>query len=416
MKKKIEISMKELFIVIGRRWLVILLCAAVIAGGYAIFSQMKWEKAQAAYEVALKTFEEQQAIPSNNLDRLRDELKGFEDYQNNNILMQVNQYEKPVTTMGIQIYSENPVYASLRRLADHYVAHFSDNELYTLLNEKLPIDINDQSARDLMTMVPGTDDLLTLTVTRTKDIDSNMVAQLVFDYLSSKTKEVTEQTTIEHELKVISVSDSKGLDTALVNYRRTFDQDMQKVQKKISDIEWTKPTKPAESVNWLQTLIVGALIGIVAGIMVVLALYLRKLSLQYPTHAQDVLHIRYLGGFDQKISTNKQDARRKDLDLLFANIDESLMGKEANILLLGALPQDDMKKLAETLSVYDQDRNASFVAGRNVFEDPETIWALSKSDAVILVERLNVSSLRTMNREEERVGMADKKVLGYMLV
>ena len=83
------------------------------------------------------------------------------------------------------------------------------------------------------------------------------------------------------------------------------------------------------------------------------------------------------------------------------------------LLLTGTLPTSKLEPLCESLKERIEDGPEISCRG-NLNGDSETLKAISKADAVVLVEEQHVSVMKEINREAELLNISDANVIGFV--
>ena len=148
--------------------------------------------------------------------------------------------------------------------------------------------------------------------------------------------------------------------------------------------------------------LIGLILGVFIGVVVAIFLTLRKGCLMSARQVEDTFGLERLGDF----SGENPGA----LDILNANLD--VMISEGNGVMVLGSPGDE--KLMSAVAGWNEKSDRPYAAGRDIFDDSETIDALSSVEGIILGVRIGESRLMDIQRLMLRATKLNKKILGYI--
>ena len=269
-----------------------------------------------------------------------------------------------------------------------------------------PASYSESDLSSFVTIAPKAAGLFSIVVTAPEGVDTQQAAEALYGYLSKQTDRLS-QSVHKHVLASLA-SKSASVDSAAL----TGAQD-----------STVTAVAQASSADYVQSAVIGLLIGLVVGILFAVSVYLVTLPVQLPEQIHNQLGARYLGGvrrgkrlsFGDMLAGSLRMADEKPaMAMISANLRE-FAGDHKRILLTGTVSEGIINEFAAGIVKEFSDSDVIFTPGVNVNKDAGTVAKLADSDAVVLIERLDVSKLRCVGEEKKRLDMSGKEILGYVL-
>lgn len=433
--KTVEISLKEMVLTGLRHWKMILALALVLAalfGAYGYFFVTESNRtANAAYQEQIKLYRADLAEKQQRLEGMH-LLRNEDGTIKNPPTLQADAYSKReafhIFTVAIpqdvlREYGEvQPSVKLADRIVSTYFANLEKMDLNEVLKEYFPLtgSINPYDVASFILDQAG--GIITINVSLNQDMNPDLVpaniVQTIFREVYrdwQRNKDVP----VAHELVAVKQGNRRLNDTAgLLEAQKQLDT----LTNEIARLEAGQP-KLNLGINGAKLIALGALIGLIAGILLVVIAQLVRLTLRYPEQLANTTGLRFLGGrTDGRFHLTNLAGGQRGLTkgtafapLLQANV-ARLVQPGSKVLLTGSLPQDDLDALAAQLAEADNPENLVYLAGADITENPETVRLLPQTDAVLLVERLHKSRTKPILMQKDRLAIAEKPLLGYVLL
>lgn len=461
--RNVELTLKEIFISVLHRWklvlLIALVCAAAVGGyNYSTLSAGLGEL-QDAYETQQAAYTENLAAKRSSIAHFKDIVNAARMYSDNSLLMKVDPYNKRVASLTLSVEVDpdsitldlsDQKTLGLIDLRDSLVSNLISRYLIIAGNARLsevwggviPEGIGETYLREVVSvdryvdkdLLPGGEGILTISVTGVDGLDEEVAVDKIYQYLLEK-KPLLESTIHAHTLTVLDQSKLTSVDTQLADVQaaqRNLVADtsnkIEVIYQEIETLNNERPSAPSLTSNMVKSAILGFLLGFVLGVVLAVLLYLAKMPVQFASQIQSQLGVRFLGGIKPKkkgfcVTRLKNRLAGEQLlqdepdgfRLAGANVAQ-LAGEHRRVLVTGTLPEQDITRAAQRLSAQLEGRDVTLIPSAGVNQSADAVNGLAESDAVVFVERLQQSRLRDVLMEKERVELADKPVLGYVLV
>ncbi len=398
-------------------------------------------KAMADYEKASAEYWRNLPANKQTVEDLKAQISAVEDYLKHGIRTNVDPYNHRSATLTMDFDTEqnNTI---LNRATNHYLALAQEAPFATILQGVIPEGYNPAYVQEAVSLRKVDNDLLVISAIGTDQIDPEAVVKAVVDYLATQQDLVT-RSAGQHTYKVLDEGSRLGMDIGLVNVRAAQENRLNALNRWLTDTENAikakpilpveeeleapvkpvrppKPMKPATPVKealvssvqtetqpgvTIRDWVMGALGGLVLGVLLVMICYLFRLPVQYATQPQKQLGMRYLGG----------RPGGKEAQLIAANLKESARALP-NLLLTGRLPEDTLDAVERTIKAQEGMDAHVLQTGTDVLENPDTVAKLSQADAAVLVVKQYHSKLRDINSDMERIAQSGKPLVGYIVI
>ena len=396
-----EVSFKEIFVYLLRRWKAIAAFALVAAILPVLYN----------YSLVIRNETEKQAVlqqeSADILVSRENSIKIEESSQTTQLIFGFHiTYLESLNLQGADLAWKTG--EILNTLVPHYLAYAQTAPLFDLYAAINPGSIDEPTLRDLVNVKQTAQGLITISVNAMKNFDNKQAATILFKYLESKV-DIIAQSVGTHSLINYGMNTSK-IQTASENVDDT-------------GVEKNNSFKSSSAPNYLSLALFGFMIGLVVSVLTAVCYYLLKLPLQIPEQIQRQLGIRYLGGIirkkhmslgDRLAGTLRMAKEKQAMGIIAANLRE-FAGNRKQILITGTISEILIKEFSEKIAEEFRKDDISIIYGADINSSVDTINKTSICDAIILVEQLDVSKFRNVYHENERIDMSGKEIFGYVL-
>ncbi|MDI9521028.1 MAG: hypothetical protein QM308_07765 [Bacillota bacterium] len=456
--RQIELTPKELLIALLNRWKMMValgLVLALLIGGFSYFSQSgAISKLTGNYNSELASHNADLAAKQSEIEAKTAIADAAEKYNSNSLLMTVDPSNKQVATLTFSV-SVKPDYFNLElrnqrtlgvvdvgrsqitQLVSRYLILFESADLGELFSDLLPNKIEDAYLREMVSAkryaqqerLEGDEGLITISVIGTKDLDPQLAAKKVFDFLKSQ-QSLLEGLIAPHTLTVLDDSLLQVADSDLAakqaEKRSLYTTTMSQISGLKKEYDKLSADKPSLFKHAFKNAVFAFVLGFIIGLVVAAFSYLAKFPLQYALQVQEQLSIPFLGGVKPKkgylltalknrlAGDNLLQNEKEAISVVAANL-EGLLEPGSSVLLTGAMDLKIIEEVAKKLNAELKDKNITVVPGGHLGCSAQTVRDLSNVDGAVLLERLNVSKLRRVLSDKERLALMNKRLLGYML-
>lgn len=433
--KTIEVSIKESIAYLLRKWWVVALCVILGATVFAISAfGYRPHFPEAQQEIILAKNEEML------LNEAKSQVAAIQKLEKESLLSRLNPMDAEAYSITLFAYSPETVERNQDYNYKNSVSYSALRRYYNLATEasfvqifrSIPQSYTEQQLRDIV-QLRFLEANLVIKVYSIDGIDAKLYADTLVRFLQEKGRQFADLQG-EYELKVVNESTYRAYDEQLFLHQKRYFDYLGAVKgakdRVINSLTAKKAlpqvvTNPIESrrAHVIRQTVTGALVGGVLGILAAAALYAVRLTIQLPEQIQKQLKVNYIGGNRKTQSLNSLMAlltgrlRLVPEDTLAVMTAEHLKSiHHGTVLLTGTVKKDVMEQFAAKLRLALEGADITLVVGGSLNEDVEAVKALTTADGVLLLERLNRSHLREVNEQVDRVQVAQKPLLGYVLV
>lgn len=427
MRKKVEISIREIVIFSLSKWWIILL-SIILVGGVYIWSSQRTHEASVksimrTYEKSVAEYELNEAKNKKLLDETIKKRDDLAEYMNSSVLMRVLPQQVKQAILNVGVIGDELIYAEQRTIVDHYLAFAQEADLSALFGDKNSAKISNRYLNEMVSLSRGQSNLFSISVKGDKDTDTEYLARALYDYLLSRKVEVIQNTGLDHTLKLISFSNEFIVDAAIRSQQTVDQRNLEGFENRLAGLRASEPVPPTlPNNNLAKNAIIGLLLGAVIGAFLCLLLYICVFTLQYVFQLQEQLKIRFLGNVRaaKKRSlivdgNTKRQNIEQAYDFTVANLDEAI-DNHKRILITGTADANDMAHFTQKIEHIYSQRGITITHGGNILQNAATIRLLSEADAVVIVESLQHSKVRQINALKERLKESGRPVLGYVII
>lgn len=464
-----DFSFKEYLIAALRGWKTAMSLALVLASLFALLGYLSFtrnrESILSAYESKLARHNEEVGTKQSLVSYHRSLANAAQKYNENSLLMQINPYDKQVAMLNISVSVEpkpemiesagsaTEYYTVrdylLQSIVSRYLVLAKSANLGDVFKDILPKEYDETYLRELVTVTRSTDTssnavlptatsntdrgLISVVVTGAPDLDAKQMADAVYSFLISR-KEQVEKDVQAHELTLLDENNYHVVDDELVQYqalqRNLINESNQKaivLEKEADSLRGNRPQMASLASTVVRNALVGFLLGVAFGILIIAVNVRLRDPLQYVQQLQELMGISFLGGvvgakrfLFKRIAhglTGEQDLQANDeaVRIIAANVADVSRGL-SQVMLTGTISASALSELAKKIVEGNMlPAGVAILSGSNANKCAETVQSMTQVDAVILVERLQDSRLREVWRLKERVELAQKPILGYVV-
>ena len=448
-RKTVELAMKELLIVLLRKWWSILICAILVAGVFGIKTYtnlyVNRDELYRRYQVILDAYNQEVRTKEDAIQYFVNKKAAGEQYNSNSILMQIDPFNMNVAHMTIIVNAQGQEgeagsAANLdsinSTIVGAYTSIVDSVPLASLLSGIISTDYQETYLKELVT-IEETDaakkNLLVLTAVGNEAIDPAGVLNVLFNYLEKQQESVARYTT-PHQLVSLgsyaSIESDPELAKVQSDRREALAEDsinIKKLEEALDKIRGSKPAVPSLFRGSMKSAAIAFLITMIIIAFGIIIDYIVHIRIQTDEQLQSQLGIRYLKGglykkgrlfgkWGDKLSGVERLASENEIKaLVYANIRESVCGKYDIVLVTGTVDQDVIDGFANELIQLCVEHGTQFLASRDVANNASAIDALFQAQAVVFVERIGESQLKKVYHGIERVRQSNKDIIGYTL-
>jgi capsular polysaccharide biosynthesis protein len=370
----VEISIKEIIVHLLRKWKTIVAIALIVALGFVAFTYVKQEFMSKSASLTSN---------QNEGDALRDEFYKI------NVAIELTTFQGTSPDSYHITLATNDL---LVKVVNRYSLILEGAPLTDILGNSVTADYSNDDLKSIVTLASPSAGLLEIAVKKHANVNAQQAARDVLNYLVEQNDLVTKSVT-DHKLLVLSETTTVSI---------------------------TNEVGP----NYSRLALVGLLVGIILSIALLTFIFLIKPTIQTPERINDTIGLNYLGGVlrrknkslgDLVAGTMRMAYGENGIKLISENMRELVQDKNT-ILFTGTVTKSAMEEIALKIAKELQQDDLNILFGTNINMDAETVKKLGKCDAVVLMERLGVSKLKNIYYEKERIEMANKPVIGYVLI
>lgn len=422
--KKIEIPLTSLLTALLRSWWLVVLCA-LLAGGFFYLNTGKgdpaaeaaYQKALAGHEAAVAAHQQQVAVAKADMERLQALQTSYHVFLAESDSTVTNSLKMGLSPQQAQAAF---LYAAASgeqggKAVDLAVLDAQTLPLAQTLGDTFPEGLAEWQLKELLSARREGDLLaLRLYVPSSPQMDAPAMLTRVFEALKDRQKalglgELTVLRAGQGPVDAVQLSGEKL--SAINTYRAIMDRtndvnswlaSAKAAYEKAVAAAPAMPAAPAAS-DAKRAALQGAAQGAALGALLALGAYFIVLPMQEKRQLRRMLNIPFLGSLNDE----------NGLALCLAGVEAAAQGKREILLTGSRIALKDAEKTAERLNAAQQ--ALRFTAAENVEKSAEAVKRLAASDAVVLMEKVNLSTLRGVNSQMERIADTAVPVIGYMV-
>lgn len=445
--RNFEPTFKEYIAAILFRWRFILILSLITALAMSAIGYLKQNEltVNSTLNTQQQREENQNSIQENEtqLTVLREKRESLDHYIGESILMQADSDRIQVASVTLSIDVPGSVYntiavesveslvkARLTRITNHYTVLINSTSLMEILKPILSDHQKEEFLREALSVESPSEGILNISFVGNKEVDAEEAAIAIANYAISR-RNLVSRFTGDHSIAVFNRSnvyledaELSALRLSILDEKQEVDQQIEAMQLEVETLRDIKPSTTIDVIYIVRQFITGVLAGGLFGIVLAGIRFLSIMPVQLPEQIQKLLHIRLLGviglhtqGISGRINSwllggahpkNEEEA----LKLTSANLAEAVKDYQ-KVLFTGSLSKEVVDKITQRIQP-----NLDIVevmVSDSVTQSADAVAKLHNADAVILVERLQVSKMENVIREIERIEVSGKKILGYIL-
>lgn len=371
--RTLEISLKEIFVYLLRRWKAIATIAIVVAllfVGYGYYQN-------SSTKVSPDMVATDEASTDQYTLSLSIDLTAFKGTS-------PDSYHITLATNDL-----------LNKIQNRYLTIVQGASFSEILKGLVPETSTEEDLRQSISVVSPLIGMLNINVVGKGKTQSEEIAEAVYKYLSKFEDPISTSVT-PHSLAVLT----KGV---------------------IAPVEGVATT--GRKADYVFNALIGILLGLFLAIVAYSTIYLFKLPIQVPEQIHRTLGVAYIGGVqrgkrlswaDKAAGALRIASEEAAIPFLSANLRE-LSGGKRRILFTGMIPEKEIKELADKITIALNGSDIAVQHGADINKTTATIQSLAETDGVVLVERIDFSQVKRIHDEKERIQMSGKEILGYIL-
>ena len=445
-KKIVELSLKELLIVLLRNWFIIFMCVVISGATFGIKTYFdrrdSFKESYRRYQVNMSTYNQEifateEAIRYNTLKGNAQDASA-----KNSVFMQVDPFKVRMAHLTFVISADGA--GNLDSVNRYIVNVYRTLILSAPISEIYKgIDLNKYTDERLVGLIyieepeKGTVapvNLINVSAIGNGDIDPMQVLRNLSEYLERQEQQIS-TTTAAHQLTTVGARTAYESNDSLALQQSNKRASVKEATKTIKDLEddlarirARKPKAPSLVRQIIKQAVIIGIIVFVLVALVFICIYLVQIRVQTSDQIQNQLGIRYLGGGLYKprkfigkwgdilsgVIKPSTDAAVKDL--IKENLKAIVCDKLSTVLITGTVSQETLESFCSSLTNLCSEKTISFLIQTDLSNNALAVQALEKAEGVVFVERINSSRLRKVYKNYERVMQSNKKVLGYTLI
>lgn len=445
--RNFEPTFKEYIIAVLFRWRFILVLSLITAFtmstvGYlsqnelTVKSALNTQQQREENQKAIQEKEEQLAV-------LREKSESLDHYIDESILMQADSNRIKVASVILSIDVPESVYrtntvenveslvkAKLTRITNHYTVLLNSTSLMEILKPILSGEQKEEFLREALSIESPSEGIIYISFAGSKEVDAEEAAIAIANYAVSK-RNLVSRFTGDHGIAVFNQSnvyfkddDIDALRVSILGDKKEVDQQIESIQLEVEKLRATVPIAPIDVIYIIRQFFTGLLAGGLLGIVLAGIRFLSTVPVQLPEQIQKVLHIRLLGViglryqgilgkvYECLLGVSQPKDEDEALKLTSANLAEAMKDYH-RVLFTGSLSKEVVDKI--TQRIQPNLDSVEMLLADSVTQSADAVAKLHAADAVVLVERLQLSRMENVVREIERIEVSGKKILGYIL-
>lgn len=452
-----EIDLKELLFTILYRWRPIVLAAVIMGlllGGYKVVSGLRAQQDEETvkevreqYEMDVTAYERNLASSQWDIEKAKQSLQNQQDYNDASVLMQIDPYRKPRAAADILIkldaaewleYPEGLNMDPTDSLVKLYASNLVQRLDWSKLEKKTGTD-----AMYLKELVGVGSDYSSNTITIDVVYSDEETADLILDEILAQLEQRKgEFSSIagSYTASVVNRSLSFIMDTGLADRQKqntdrvfSFEKDLLDREKALKELE--EPEIPEEiskrkvAMQGIKYAVIGGIGGVFLVAFYFCMIYVLSGKLHTDDELKDRFNIKILGvfalpvkkgvlcGIDhwlERLEGKSVRPLEEDvLDRIIINV-KNYAGETKKLLFTGTISENLLKELADKLA--PQLPEIQLMVCPDMNQNADTLRCLAECEAVILVEKREVSKCRLIQKEKESIDALDKPILGCVII
>lgn len=448
-----ELNLKDLFWSALCRWRVLLAAMIIVGAAFAAYGALRESGRQKndvsaqSYQDNLASYERNKASLENALKNLRSAQSVQEYYQNNALLLQMNQYNVAMVTASYCVELETEytpeTYIGNLNYASALLLRYQD----AVKNMDLDAVIADEANSNLTAVNPGGTNRRIVETSTTDNtiltvqvyVDNEARAEKVYAAIQRTIEEqhaLLEKSAGPHRILQLSEQKMMGVDSEIGKIQTNFQNGVTTVSDGIAETTrklalLSKPGNSAPSFkNIVKQAVKYGIVGAAAGLLVTGILLVFTSVLQNRLVGTEDIPIRYsvplLGVYPGKKSGCSLDRvfkKRLGVDagitteeakaLTAANV-RLYMKDSKHLLIVGNCSNEKMESVRKMLEI--QLENVEIAVAGKINVSASAVDALRSGAAVVCVEEWMKTPHKEIRRELQTVEASDSRTLGLIVV
>jgi len=391
--KEREISIKHLSIILCKKWkqiIVYALVGAVVLGLYGYCKGKSFVK----------------KIDTNELIQKESNLASLQNYLNNSIFMKNSNSGFWKHSLQIDIFAKEEDPENIMQIFESYTNIIQSEDFYDFIAGEIDEPPNyiyeiinlENINGTIYTLREDSKGNITLSFMISilgPDVKfTSQIASAIKKYIE-KQKTTIYSTKYSHDINIYNIgSISIGVDT---NKKNMLEKCIKSLKAEIASIR-------GDNISYKKWII----IGFFAGALIIVGIYILLYILSDSLHEGEEIESL----FDVKTWNTKKIQRQRLKEVLIATI-MAKYDEYNTILVTGTVFSDNLKKFLE--EVNKKVSKKSFVVFQDAINNPEAIKALSKINAVILLETIEKSKMTEIYREVKYIKQNNVPIIGCIV-
>lgn len=446
-----EIDLKDLMYAVFRKWrsvIVVGIIVAILLGMYKGIPAIKAVNDPNVLANNQKVYNDALVVYSDNKERLEKEITNIEkdinqkeDYLENSLLMQINPYDKHVANINYYVNAEEYEF----KVINYYLTYAQGGDLYARVAEKLKKDIDYKYLSEVLVFSADYDSNMFTVNLVCDDLETtSLIINCVKEELEEKSIEI-EQKVGEHVFKIVNETQYQtidlGLESTINNNKLTIEN--LKVSLEQKQTEYNALAEPKLAVtsytgavkSMIKYIIIGGVLGVFLAAAYDVFLYLISDKLHDRKALRNRYQLKLIGDLSEQkygklfgkldrwlakvFGQNVLNVSQEEVyQVIAANLSVLSSNEKGNreYLITGSVTEDSLKSIQSKLNSLGRLKEINLTCGGNITTTALTIEKASKCDGIILVEKLNSSSMAEIEREIEALKNIGKDILGVVLI
>lgn len=442
-----EITLRELLAVIirgGRCVLSLAVVLALVLGLSGLATALGSDPEEdMEYRIALESYTVNKAQKEATVARLKKDVENQTLYLQKSLLMQVDPYNKHVTTMtfaitGIEATSalessatgETPVSYMTQRIQAQYSTLWNQIAMEKLVEGTAYADVEEKYLREVITLSVGEGGVLLLSIIGSDAASNGQIANAVYAALEASESAV-ERASYVHDFVLLHEASAKVVVDAELEKKQqesrtkieTLQKELLKVEEELMKLQ--APAAPSGIMGAVKKAIVGGVAGAVLAMVWLVCRYLMGITVTASQRLACDYDLTYLGNaasnkrlFHWLAQKMVREHMWKDSEGALAYIREngiSHIPEKCNVAVVTSLTNVEEEAVANVLQALGGNGH-TVTFGDDAIHNAETLALIRKCDGVVLAESAFTSKLAAVEDVLALVERMDKPVYGYVMV
>ncbi len=456
-----EITLKELFSGILRKWRVVLafaLMAALALGGFQTYKQMELaaapentpEQIEQRYAEAMEVYERDKAKLESALERAQLIYDSKQKYIEESFAFKLDPYNEYVSYITLSFTDINeetmvPVLPyegiaaeyMVNTIRAQYIELWKCADAVQAIDNPQYADLEEKYLRELINVeATATGGFLEIRAYADNFADAESLANNVYNYLSAQQEKVAESS-YAHQLLVVNQATKCIINEATVRAQESAIDAAKSAEEAVSTVqdELNALAVPQKEAGYATSEIVKAVlkfaaIGLVGGIAAacfgICCMILFGSKVNGSHQMERMTNLRFLGTLKttknvfERMANRLMDERvwrsKEQAGLYLAEELNGLCGDEKQLLVLSTLSAKKAQTAADELAEVLKANGYSVKLILDAAHNPETIRMMRESKCVLLAESVGASQMSVVLDVVAQAKAGEKQILGFAMI